>query len=286
MLDIDPLRGGTPAVPAATVVLVRGGERALEVLLVQRHKATAFMGGAHVFPGGKLDPHDADANLRERVDAPADEDLLRSLGPSEDIDALTARALRIAAARETFEEAGILLGRTVADERALIEARAHLNAKAAFDEVLRSIDATLSLGRLVPLSRWITPVVERRRFDARFFLTEVSYEESERASEEHHETVASRWLAPRHAIELHLEGAIDLPPPTLRTLELLALDESASAALLRARSSPPPLVRPVFRTPDEGWVLALPGDPLHPEERAVIAGSTRFVCREGRWYSA
>ncbi len=286
VLDLDPLRGGATPLPAATVILVRSAGGRLEVLLVQRHKATAFMGGAHVFPGGKLDPSDAEDAIRARTDGPSDDAMLAALGRSESLlDAATARALHVAAARETFEEAGILLGASRASDAALDQARARLNAGEAFADVLTSIDARLSLDRLLPLSRWITPVVERKRFDARFFLCEVSEAESERASEEHRETVASRWIEPEAAVALHVDGSIDLPPPTLRTLELLRERRSPQDALRGALESTPPLVRPVFQAPPEGWVLALPGDPLHPERERVIGGSTRFVCREGRWYS-
>lgn len=287
MLDIDPLRDGPTPVPAATVILLRDGDGGPEVLLVQRHKATAFMGGAYVFPGGKLDPADAGESVAACCEALEPTSLQAALGPSESLDETTARALFVAAARETFEEAGILLGhvRPTTSERELADARARLNAKAPFDEVLGSLGATLALGRLVPLSRWVTPAVEKRRFDARFFLAHVTREESERASIEERETVASRWLTPAEALRLHAEAVIDLPPPTLRTLELLASSPSAAAAMASAKECAPPLVRPVFHALEEGWILALPGDPLHPETRSVLGGTTRFVCRDARWFS-
>jgi 8-oxo-dGTP pyrophosphatase MutT (NUDIX family) len=280
MLDIDPLRDGPTPVPAATVVLIRDSARGLEVFLLQRHKATAFMGGAYVFPGGKLDPEDASEDLRPYLSGPGDEPLLAALGEAETIDPANARALHVAAARETFEEAGVLLGTATGP---LPEARARLNAKEPLAAVLASVGATLDLSRLVPLSRWITPAVERRRFDARFFLAAVAA--SELASADVKETVAELWATADEAIEHHLAGRIDLPPPTLRTLELLAPHGTADAALEAARRQRPPLVRPVFHAPESGWVLTLPGDPEHPEARPVLGGSTRFVCREGRWFS-
>lgn len=286
MLDIDPLRDGPTPLPAATVILLRDTARGLEVLLVQRHAATAFMGGAYVFPGGKLDPSDSAEAVRVRCVSDSDAALLAALGPTENVDATIARALHVAAARETFEEAGVLLGTSPRSTAEIAAARARLNARAAWAEVLSDLDARLDLRRLVPLSRWITPAVERKRFDARFFLCAVSHEESERASSEAHETVASRWLSPTEAIDLHLAATIDLPPPTLRTLELLGSYARAEAAIDAARATAPPLVRPVFHAPADGWILALPGDPLHPEAAPVLGGTTRFVCRDARWFSS
>jgi 8-oxo-dGTP pyrophosphatase MutT (NUDIX family) len=283
MLDIDPLRDGPTPLPAATVVLLRDGEGGLEVFLLQRHKATAFMGGAYVFPGGKLDPADADPALRALCSGPDDEALRAALGPTETLDATTARALHIAAVRETFEEAGVLLGPQPGSHADLAEARARLHAGEPFARVVSALGATLDLGRLCPLSRWVTPAVERRRFDARFFLASV--DTSQVATADVHETVAELWARPADAIAKHLAGAIDLPPPTLRTLELLVPHRSAAEALAEAAARPVPLVRPVFRAPDSGWLLALPGDPEHPEPEPVLEGPTRFVCRDGRWFS-
>jgi 8-oxo-dGTP pyrophosphatase MutT (NUDIX family) len=283
MLDIDPLRDGPSPLPASTVVLLRDGATGLEVFLVQRHKATAFMGGAYVFPGGKLDPADADPGLRALCVGPSDEALLAALGPSEALDATAARALHVAAARETFEEAGVLLA---AEPRpsgeALAAARASLLAGEPFAQVLRRLGATLDLGRLRPLSRWVTPAVERRRFDARFFLAVV--DSAEVATADVRETVAELWARPADAVAKHAAGDIDLPPPTLRTLELLAVHHTTADALAAA-AGPVPLVRPVFLAPETGWLLVLPGDIEHPERDPVLDGSTRFVCRNGRWFS-
>jgi 8-oxo-dGTP pyrophosphatase MutT (NUDIX family) len=278
MLDIDPLRDGVTPAPAATVVVVRDGATRPEVLLVQRHRATAFMGGAFVFPGGRLEASDGAAALLSRVaglDVDSVEHRLNEPGLGD-----VARSLFVAAIRETLEEAGVLLSATPRTDAA--EVRAAL-AGASFGDVVKARDITFDARRLVPLSRWITPAVEKKRFDARFFLAKV--DRGEVASHDAHETVASRWSPPEEAVASHLAGEIDLPPPTLRTLELLARYESADAMLEAARASQPPLVRPVFRDLAGQWILALPGDDEHPEKTAVIEGTTRFVCRDARWYS-
>lgn len=286
MLDVDPRGTGVVPVPAATVVLVRDAHEGVEVLLVQRHRGAAFMGGAYVFPGGKLDPADAADDLAPYLEGADDAALLRALGPSESVEPRLARALYVAAARETFEEAGILLGMTRPGEE-LQRARARLNGGASLREVLASLDARLHLGRLVPLARWVTPAVERRRFDARFFVAAMTAADTAGASAEMHETVASRWIRPRDAVDMHAAGEIDLPPPTLRTLEELMPHRDAAEIVRWAAARTVPFVRPVFHAPPGGeWILALPGDPEHPEPWPVVAGPTRFVCRGGRWYSA
>lgn len=278
MLDIDPLRDGPAPVPAATVILLRDGDAGLEVFLVQRHHKTQFMGGATVFPGGKLDPGDGAAEVLARVARRTPSEAAAALG--EDDEALSL-ALHVAALRETLEESGVLLGTATGDVDAL---RAALNVKGAvLAPLLSEHGVTLDAGALVPLSRWVTPAVEQRRFDARFFLAEVP--PGTRAAHDTQETIAGAWLGPREAIARHERGHIDLPPPTLRTLELLAPFARAKEALADAGSRRPPLVRPVFRDLAGQWVLALPGDPEHPEKTPVLGGPTRFSARELRWFS-
>lgn len=289
MLDIDPLRDGPPPRPAATVILLRDAG-ALEVFLVRRSKGAAFMGGAYVFPGGKLDAADADEALLSRVRGLDAEAALRALGESapgdEARDARTALALHVAALRETFEESGVLFAESeVAKEPAAIAAaRARLAGGVSFGALASELDLALDAGALVPFARWVTPAVEQRRFDARFFVavappgTDARHDDAE--------TITSAWMRPADAIEAHLAAKIDLPPPTLRTLEELVAHRRAEDALAAARARRPPLVRPVFRDLGDGvWVLALPGDPEHPERDAVVPGPTRFTLRDGRFVS-
>lgn len=278
MLDIDPLRDGVTPAHAATVVVVRDASEGPEVLLVQRHRATAFMGGAFVFPGGRVEAADADDAVLARVHGLSDADAEARLG--EPGLGPQARAIFVAAIRETLEEAGVLLSPARRDAASL---RSALASGATFASLVLEHDVSFDATRLVPLSRWVTPAVERKRFDARFFLAKVGADEI--ASHDAHETIASRWARPADAVASHLAGEIDLPPPTLRTLELLTPFERADAMLEAARAATPPLVRPVFRDLAGAWILALPGDAEHPETAAVIGGTTRFVCRDARWYS-
>lgn len=233
------------------------------------------MGGAYVFPGGRVDPGDSAPELLACVDGLDDAEARLGepgLGP-------ISAASFVAAIRETLEEAGVLLGGpgNGSELRAALEGR-------SFGQVVLDTGARLDATRLTPFARWITPAVEKKRFDTRFFVAIV--DSAQKASHDAHETVASMWASPASAVEKHLSGTIDLPPPTLRTLELFSAFDSASAIAAFARAERPPLVRPVFRDLSGSWILALPGDPEHPEKTPVLGGSTRFVCRDARWYSS
>jgi 8-oxo-dGTP pyrophosphatase MutT (NUDIX family) len=250
--------------------------------MVKRHGASGFMAGAHVFPGGKLDAADSAPDVLGCVEGRDASDARAALGEPE-LPGERALGLFVAAARETFEEAGILLAE-LRDDAALSVARQRLNEKVPFAVVLDQLGARLNLDRLVPLSRWITPVVEPRRFDTRFFLA--SAPPGQEASHDERETTEHAWLSPGEAIDRLEAGTLLLPPPTLRSLEWLASFGSTAAALAGAAAQPrPPLVRPVIDQADGKLAILLPGDPLHPERDAVLPGTTRIVLENGRWWS-
>lgn len=281
MLDIDPLRDGPSPRPAATVILLRDGGGGLEVFLVRRTKGASFMGGAYVFPGGKLDAADSDPAILARVTGPDPEAARRAL--DEDLDPPAALALYVAALRETFEESGVLFA-TAPARLDLAAARARLATGTSFAALALDLDLALDAVALVPFARWVTPAVEQRRFDARFFVAIAPPDID--ACHDDAETITSTWKTPRDAIAEHTQGTIDLPPPTLRTLEELTAYARADEALAAARARRPPLVRPVFRDLGDGtWILALPGDPEHPEREATLPGPTRFTLRDGRFLS-
>ena len=153
--------------PAATVVLLRPGTAGLEVLLTHRPATMAFAGGAHVFPGGRVDPSDSDPALAARSVLAAS-DAAVALGG--DLDPAAALAAHVAALRELFEEAGVLLADTGASPARIGEGRsALLRGEVTLPDLALELDLTLRTDRLVPLSRWVTPVVSPRRFDTRFF---------------------------------------------------------------------------------------------------------------------
>ena len=145
---------------AATVLWLREGERGLEVLLQRRDARSRFMPDVYVYPGGALD--DADHALAG--------DPARVTGAPEDAQ---DAALRVAGLRESFEEAGLLLSEApiVADLALWREDRQQVQQDArAFGALLTRLSARLPLDKLTPFARWITPVIEPRRFDATFYL--------------------------------------------------------------------------------------------------------------------
>ncbi len=275
-MSLDPARPAATPRDAATVILLREEERGFSVFMVRRHDKAGFMAGAYVFPGGTLDEADAAPSLAACVAGRGPSDAARALGEA---DAERALALHVAALRETFEEAGVLLA-DGAGGAVLEEARRRLVAEEIrFEALVTEIGVTLRADALTPLSRWITPEVEPRRYDARFFLALSPSEQ--RAAHDRVEVTAGAWLSPEEALSRGARGEIQLPPPTLRTLEGLARFERAADAIADAASRPPPLVDPAFRQIGAGWALVLPGDPEHPRRERVIEGPSRFVLVDG-----
>ncbi len=280
MLDLDPDREPVTPRDAATVILLRESDAGVEVFLVRRHQKSGFMAGAYVFPGGVLDDADAREPTLARLAGRTAAQAAQALGED---DPTRALALHVAAARETFEEAAVLLARGVDAAADLDDARRRLNEGAAFDAILDELGATLAADALAPWARWVTPVVERRRYDARFFLARAP--ESQRASHDRVETIAGEWLTPDGALSRFEAGQIQLPPPTLRTLEELAPLDSVDAAFARAASRVPRPVQPHLVDAGGAPALTLPGDPAHPIAERRIDGPSRFVLVDGRFVS-
>lgn len=255
---------------AATVLLLRGAPDGFEVFLVKRSGLSDVLGEAHVFPGGKVDAADSSAAMLARVYGVAQLDVA-ALG--EELPRERAAGMFVAAARETFEEAGVLLAHGLRGD--LRAARARLNAKVPLAEVLASLDAMLDAAALVPWVRWVTPAILAKRFDARFFLAVAPPEQA--AVHDDFEATHSEWLSPSAALARWASGGIKLAPPTYMSLQHLAQYASIESLLADARSQQPPVLQPV--TFEDGGVrcLALPGDALHPQSRQAIPGPTRLA---------
>jgi 8-oxo-dGTP pyrophosphatase MutT (NUDIX family) len=268
------------------VALVRPGSgQGLEVFMVRRHTAVAVMAGAYVFPGGQLALADSAGDVAARSDGLA--------GVRERMDGVLddeARAFHVAAVRELFEEAGILLARNrhggavgegAGEIKRLDAWRERLAAGGSFVEMLTREHWRLSLDALALFAHWVTPDIEPRRFDARFFLAVEPAAQD--ASHCGRETTVGVWLRPADAIARCVAGEIALPPPTWTTLRQLEGFATVDDAMAWARSCPVPRVQPGFMFQGATRIVTLPGDPHSPAVPGFHARETRFALEDGRW---
>jgi hypothetical protein len=196
-------------------------------------------------------------------------------------DAAASRGLAIAACREALEEAAILPVTGVAPSHAqLLAWRAELERGEGLRTILERHGARLDLGSLHPFARWVTPVVEARRFDTRFFLFVPKGEVT--GAHDDQETTASFWATPAEVLARHLARELFLAPPTHRTLQVLgAAKDTAEAIAIADRSCLDPICPRVLAGRDGAMAIVLPGDPEHQVRERRVPGPTRYVLREG-----
>jgi 8-oxo-dGTP pyrophosphatase MutT (NUDIX family) len=248
---------------AASVILLRRTPGGFEVFFVRRHKGSSFMASAFVFPGGAAE---------------------------EGEDAKTA------AARELFEEAGVLLARDAGVQAETLEVpnqeqlRKRVLGGVPAADALRVAGLTWALDGLVPWSHWITPSVEKKRFSARFFVCEMPAGQEPRFDAT--ETVDQIWIAPQDAIARAAD--LMLPPPQVRTCWELAQHATLDAVLAagRARAAEPHPIMPRL-LPGNAPCLLLPWDPQYIDatgDSAPMAyrpkwatGPSRFVLEDRAW---
>lgn len=277
MLEFDPSKPAAPPRAASTVIVLREVASSLEVFCVLRHQKSSFLGGAIVFPGGKVDAQDGAAEWSDLATTPHPRAAMME-GPD-----ASALALAIAACRESLEEAAILpLDRSVPSE-VVLAMRRELEAGAPFAETLRGQGVRLAVDALVPWARWVTPEAEQRRFDARFFLLPLP--PMQQGAHDDREVTHSFWATPAEVLRRFLAGEIFLAPPTCRTLEILASCKSVAEAIALADEQSLLPICPAFVPDDKAPFLALPGDPKHAVAEKRVAGKTRFVLRDGRFLS-
>ncbi|MCD0450646.1 NUDIX domain-containing protein [Actinocorallia sp. API 0066] len=218
-----------PPVPkhAATVLLLRDRADGLEVFLLRRVSSMAFAPGAYVFPGGGVDARDAE------YDQPGTD--FAAWGAAFGAAEGTARALVCAAVRETFEEAHVLLagpspekivedtGPFEPDRLALLD-RSH--SLAGF---LDANGLVLRADLLRPWGHWITPVIEKRRYDTRFFVAALP--EGQRARDVSTEADTVEWVRPADALERAVRGEIFMLPPTIAMLQSLTAHPTVADVL-------------------------------------------------------
>lgn len=243
------------AIPAATVIVMRdAASGAPELLMVERARAMSFAGGALVFPGGRVDP--GDRLLAELLEGDHDE-----------------LAARIAAVRETLEEAGVAVGLDVA-RGGVVDLRRRLYAGEAIGALLAEYGAALALDRLVPFARWLPEGVHHKIFDTRFYLARAP--EGAEPVVDGNENVRVFWASARAVLEAADAGDATIIFPTRRNLERLALFSSFEDAAADAAAHPLRTITPWIETRDDGEHLCIPdglGYPVTAErlDRAIRA---------------
>lgn len=226
--------------PAATVVVARDvdGGRGFDVLMLRRNDKIAFMGGAHVFPGGRVDDSDASSSTAAAA----------TTRRFADLSAADEWSYRMAAVREVAEEASV----------------------------------QIEPATLVPMAHWVTPEVETRRYDTRFFVTRMPG--GQVARHDGDEATALAWLTPADAIARCLAGEIMLPPPTWTTLKRMTTLGSVDELLAWAAAVPIVRVQPMLFREQDRMMLTLPGDPTFPTiDGWEVPDDTRFVLQDGQW---
>lgn len=210
---------------AATVMLLRDAPE-LQVFMLRRNARTVFAPGASVFPGGAVDAADRDPELLARCRGLDDGTASRLLG-------LTKGGLGfwVAAIREAFEEAGVLLAHPAAIDGLDESRQALARGDLTFLDFVVAQDLLLDVGTLHLFAHWITPPGAPRRYDTWFFAAAAPDGHTYRHDD--NEIVASEWMAPADVLRMGELGEIDLFFPTQRSLGLLA-EFQTGAAFLRA----------------------------------------------------
>lgn len=250
MIEVHSRILETAPIDSASVVLLREAPAGFEVFLMRRHHNSAVLGGAYVFPGGKLDEADCEPQALQQLGlnlAQCQALLREATTPLE-----RAAGLFRAAARELQEEAGVTLP----------DLQRHLT----------------------PWSRWITPKmasVSSKRFDTRFFLAVMPAEQS--AAHDNLETTDSCWLSPQEALTKFWDLQIDLAPPQIMGLVHLARHRHMADVLDEARARGPVLVEPEPFDDQGTRTICYPGDPHHSVQVRALPGPTRLSFKPPRF---
>jgi 8-oxo-dGTP pyrophosphatase MutT (NUDIX family) len=253
------------------------------------------MGGAFVFPGGRLDDADCDLDLVRYTRGFTGAEAKRLL-QAPDLPEEKAFGLFFAALRETFEESGVLLAYDASGQ--IIDLAEGERAGRFAGYRLQIYDHRLSLkdlaeregltfapDLLTPYSHWITPEIESKRFSTRFFLARQPPEQIP-----FHDTIEmtkSQWLAPSTALEQQGQGQILLMPPTLKTLEELEDFDSLDDLFQASRSREIRTILPEAFKTDDGFGVRLPHDPEYKiegyKQPARPGETSRIVLQGDRW---
>ena len=251
------------AQPAATLILLREGGGTPEIFMQARAQTMGFAAGMMVFPGGKVDADDAALAASRLVEG------------SQGLDADEVAA-RVAAVRESFEEAGVLLtrGPRIAAAEFAAAQPAIASRTLAFADFLARHDQQIDLGVLVPFTRWVPPPgLHYRRYDTRFYLARLP--EGASAGHDGNEATTSCWITPTEALVRADRKEAEVIFPTRRNLERLAQFASIDALFAHARETPIVIVQPEVRMLEGGPHLCIPEGIGYPVTREPLETAKR-----------
>jgi 8-oxo-dGTP pyrophosphatase MutT (NUDIX family) len=290
---------------AATVILLRGKEpMGFEVFLLKRHEKSSFMGGNFVYPGGRVDRDDGSLEVCSLSQGMTSDKTQKILGgtfsPEESF------AHWIAAIRELFEEAGVLLAYDQKENFFQIKNRTEQEKFFNYRALLGRGGITLcqmaqeekllfALDQLHYYAHWITPEARSERFDTRFFLAQ--YPLGQEASHDQKETTAGIWISPSKALEENLKGEVMLSPPTLKTLEDLSRSKSIDDVFHSLNEKEIQPILPILTKISDNPLIVFPWDPEYnlfkrgeipvPIDHGRLSqpdeNTTRLLMKEGRW---
>lgn len=291
---------------AATVILLRDKEpEGFEVFLLKRHEKSSFMGGNFVYPGGRVDREDGSLEICSYTKGITFEETHKMYGGV--LSQAESFAHWIAAVRELFEEAGVLLAYKLEgnpfnfnniEERTRFSNYRDLlqKGKITICQMAKEEKLFLALDQLYYYAHWITPEARSERFDTRFFLAR--HPAGQEASYDQKETMEGIWLTPLKALEDNSNRKIALSPPTLKTLEDLSRFETIEEvfqSLNREKIHP---ILPILTKIADGPLLIFPWDTEYDDFRSGAFppslnhgrpsgpgdNTTRLILKDGIWH--
>ena len=244
-------------IPAATLVLFRETGGAAEHLFVERAATMTFAAGAIVFPGGRVDGGDR---------------LLATHFPDLDPDDAAAR---IAAIRETIEEAGVAVGFVELPDAALLATmRAQLIEGMVFGDVIAAAGLVLDLSALTCFARWCPNMRETRNFDTRFYVARIP-DGAAMATVDATENVSLFWGTAQSVLDDAAAGKVQIIFPTHRNLERLAKLGSFDAAIAETRVIAPEKITPFIAVRDGERYLSISADRGYPVIEELLTTAVR-----------
>ena len=257
-------------IPAATVLVLKDSPHGMEVLMVKRSSRPPF-GDLFVFPGGKIDDSDSNKKIEDFCEDITDEEASIKLG----LDS-GGLAYWVACIRECFEEVGILLAKKRNGDDLDLDGADKSKYKTYRDMLLNNEidlykicsleDLILMPQQIAPFSHWITPEIETRRFDTRFFIAYLPNNQT--GEHDGSELIESVWISPKKALEKSQSGEMPMIMPTIKNLEQCIQFTSGSDLLENQRglsNEDIPAILPKFFKEDGEWRGLLPGDEGYEE---------------------